>query len=258
MYGGFAVQQKQRFTKMLIEVDDPRTVTVMGLLQHCNSSELKELLNEDARLEFIIRDSQLVKQQESEKDMLLASNKSLAEYNLTWEPKISSGKQKLVELYQIGSQLEKSLEEKEIMGHGESITLDTALGLLQSATLQADEESEKLAEKFLDKSLDVDTFVEEFQQRRKVAHLRKVKADKMKELVAKQKHTVQQHGISTHIRPAPPPPSYVTHSSSTNPIPPYPIHSAPGNLPYPIFPPNNASSMPYPIYPNSNVYNPRM
>lgn len=46
---------------MLIEVDDPRTVTVMGLLQHCNSSELKELLNEDARLEFIIRDSQLVK-----------------------------------------------------------------------------------------------------------------------------------------------------------------------------------------------------
>ena len=33
---------------MLIEVDDPRTVSVMGLLQHCNSSELKELLNEDA------------------------------------------------------------------------------------------------------------------------------------------------------------------------------------------------------------------
>ncbi len=45
---------------MLIEVDDPRTVSVMGLLQHCNSSELKELLNEDTRLEFIIRDSQLV------------------------------------------------------------------------------------------------------------------------------------------------------------------------------------------------------
>lgn len=45
---------------MLIEVDDPRTTTVMSLLQHCNSSELKELLNEDSRLEFIIRDSQLV------------------------------------------------------------------------------------------------------------------------------------------------------------------------------------------------------
>ena len=47
-------------SKMLIEVDDPRTVSVMSLLQHCNSSELKELLNEDSRLEFLIRDSQLV------------------------------------------------------------------------------------------------------------------------------------------------------------------------------------------------------
>lgn len=46
---------------MLIEVDDPRISAVMGLLQHCNSSELKELLNEDARLDHIIRDSQLVK-----------------------------------------------------------------------------------------------------------------------------------------------------------------------------------------------------
>lgn len=45
---------------MLIEVDDPRTANVMGLLQHCNSSELKELLNEDTRLDFLIRDSQLV------------------------------------------------------------------------------------------------------------------------------------------------------------------------------------------------------
>lgn len=189
--------------------------------------------------------------------MLLASNKSLAEYNLTWEPKISSGKQKLVELYQIASQIERSLEENETVGQGEGITLETAIGLLQSATLQAEEDSEKLAEKFLDKSLDVDTFVDEFQQRRKMAHLRKVKADKMKELVAKQKQSIQQYGSSSHIRPAPPPPSYVTQSSSIRPYPPYPMHNIQGNLPYPIFPPTTAPSMPYPIYPNSNVFPPR-
>lgn len=45
---------------MLIEVDDPRTTNVMSVLQHCSSSELKELLNEDVRLESIIRDSQIV------------------------------------------------------------------------------------------------------------------------------------------------------------------------------------------------------
>lgn len=200
-----------------------------------------------------------VKQQEAEKDVLLASNKSLAEYNLTWEPKLNSGKQKLVELYQIASQLERSREEKEkeVEGQADSISLDTAIGLLQSATLQAEEESEQLAEKFLERALDVDTFVEEFQQRRKMTHLRKVKADKMKELVAKQKHSAQQFGVSNPARPAPPPPSYANQPFSNNPLPPYPIHNTAGNLPYPIFPPNNAPNMPYPMYPNSNMYPPR-
>lgn len=191
--------------------------------------------------------------------MLLASNKSLAEYNLSWEPKLNAGKQKLVELYQSASQLERSQEEKEkrMEEQGDSITLDTAIGLLQSATLQAEEESEQLADKFLDRALDVDTFVEEFQQRRKMAHLRKVKADKMKELVAKQKHNVQQ--IANHVRPAPPPPTYSTNQPLLNssPLPPYPMPSAAGNLPYPIFPPNNAPSMPYPMFPNSSMYPPR-
>lgn len=103
-----------------------------------------------------------MKQQESEKDMLLASNKSLAEYNLSWEPKITTGKQKLVELYQIACQMEKSVEEREKMmgSQGDNINIDTALAMLQSSTTQAEEESEALAEKFLDRTLDVDTFVE--------------------------------------------------------------------------------------------------
>lgn len=180
---------------------------------------------------------------------------------MSWEPKLNAGKQTLVELYQTASQLERSQEEKEkrMEEQGDSITLDTAIGLLQSATLQAEEESENLAEKFLEKVLDVDMFVEEFQQRRKLAHLRKVKADKMKELVAKQKHSLQQIGVTNHARPAPPPPNY-TNPFSNNPVPlPYPIPSAGGNLPYPLFPPSNASSLPYPTaFPTPNIYPPRL
>lgn len=138
---------------------------------------------------------------------------------------------------------------------GNNITLDTAVVLLQSATLQAEEESEQLAEKFLEKTLDVDTFVEEFQQRRKRAHLRKVKADKMKELVARQKNSVQQSVLTNHARPAPPPPSYLNQFSTTS-LPPYPAPNGAGNLPYPIFPPSNPS-MPYPTFPPTNMYPPR-
>ena len=54
-----------------------------------------------------------IKQQESEKDVLLASNKSLAEYNLKFEPKINSNKAKLIELYQSASELDSVVQEKE-------------------------------------------------------------------------------------------------------------------------------------------------
>lgn len=240
---------------MLIETNDPRTVSVMGLLQHLNTQELRDLLNEDSRLEFIIKDSQMVKQQESEKDVILASNKSLAEYNLSWEPKVTIGKQKLVELYQTACQLEKIVEEKEKkMGNqNEGINTDTAMALLQSAASQAEDESEAVADKFLDRTLDVDTFVEEFQARRKTAHLRRVKTDKMKELMAKQKTT----SSSNLMRPAPPPPpvfaSQAPQPMSFTPNNPLPYPTTASNLPYPIFPPNQPSGMPYPM-PSTNMY----
>ena len=45
---------------MLIEANDPRTVDVMGLFQHLTIQQLKDFLNEDSRLESIIKDSQMV------------------------------------------------------------------------------------------------------------------------------------------------------------------------------------------------------
>ena len=255
---------------MLIEASDPSIRDVMGLLQHLNMQELKDLLHDERRLETMIRDSQKVnnvklvfvtylwiffkvKQQESEKDILLASNKSLAEYNLSWEPKVNSGRQKLIELYQTAAQVDKILEEKEklLENQGGNINLDTAVVLLQSSATQAEQESEVIAEKFLDGTLDVDTFTEEFQLKRKIAHLRKVKADKMKELVSKQKQKANA------VRPAPPPP--IHFQTAVSPVSniqcPYPV-GAPGNLPYPIYPPNQpqGAGLPYPVFPPTNMY----
>lgn len=85
---------------------------------------------------------------------------------------------------------------------GDNMTPETAVVLIQSSASQTEEESDQLADKFLDRTLDVDTFVEEFQNHRKMAHLRKVKAEKMKELISKQK----QSSGGPPARPAPLPP----------------------------------------------------
>lgn len=45
---------------MLIDPNDPRILNVMSQVHHCGITELKELLNEDARLERMIHNTQLV------------------------------------------------------------------------------------------------------------------------------------------------------------------------------------------------------
>lgn len=44
--------------------------------------------------------------------MLIASNQSLAEFNLTKEPELANGKERLCEMYQEAEKLYKSVTEK--------------------------------------------------------------------------------------------------------------------------------------------------
>jgi len=81
-------------------------------------------------------------------------------------------------------------------------SLDTTHALLQTASMEAEEESEKLAEQFLAGSLDVDTFVGQFEPLRCKAHMRKLKTEKMAELV-----TSSQRGRTSFSTAAPYPTS---------------------------------------------------
>ena len=70
----------------------------------------------------------------------------------------------------------------------------------------------------------IENFMEEYQERRKVAHLRRIKVDKMKELLARK--------VSTPSRAAPPPPGASPGYPSLGTPLPYPSHSY-SNMPLP-------------------------
>jgi len=73
-----------------------------------------------------------------------------------------------------------------------------------------------IAEKFLEGDLDIDGFLEQFTASRKVMHLRRVKADKMTEILKRQHNAAY------------PPQSYTHHiAPSYNPLPP-----VTGSVPY--------------------------
>ncbi|XP_063218256.1 vacuolar protein sorting-associated protein 37B [Bacillus rossius redtenbacheri] len=183
---------------------EPDYPAAMGLLSHLNVDELKEMLNDDAKFDEMMKDVKQFKELETEKEMLMASNRSLAEFNLSREPRLSSGKQRLQELGARGEELCASVEAKlqALRSHSGNLTLDTSLALLQTAAAESEEESEALFEKFAEGEADVDGFLEQFLPRRKMMHARRVKAEKMQELMA-----ARARGASSGLYPVPPAPS---------------------------------------------------
>ncbi|XP_071561292.1 vacuolar protein sorting-associated protein 37B [Temnothorax nylanderi] len=166
---------------------EPDIPAALGLLSHLDNDELKELLNNDGKFEDIVRDIKQFKDLETEKEMLMASNRSLAEFNLAKQPELEEGKQVLKELSEQANQLCISVRSKidEMRDKSGTMSVDAALDLLQAAAAEIEEESEGIAEKFLAGDIEVDEFLDQFLSRRKLMHLRKVKVDKLRELIRK-------------------------------------------------------------------------
>ncbi|XP_042225542.1 vacuolar protein sorting-associated protein 37B-like isoform X2 [Homarus americanus] len=124
----------------------------------------------------------------SEQEMLLAANKSLAEFNLSLEPKLSQAKQNLITKYEAAAQLTEEVNtmKGEMDSTSGQYTADTLQALLQTAAHEIEEETENLVLSFLDKEQDVDEFLSEFLSKRKTAHLRRIKAEKIEDILNKQ------------------------------------------------------------------------
>lgn len=213
----------------------PNFASATSQLQRLSPAELREFLNEDSKVEDLVKELDQLKQFEQEKQVVIASNKSIAEFNLGREPRLNQAKQHLTDTYEKVAELLALVQEKkdEFDRLSGQQSLDTTLNLLKASTAEAEDESEAITERFLQGSLEVDSFLEEYQSKRQVAHMRRVKSEKMVELMRSQ----QQRRVSDSA--ALPPPMY------RRPAPP-PPPSGPGSIPYPIRP--MGMPQPYPSF----------
>ncbi|KAG8241829.1 vacuolar protein sorting-associated protein 37B isoform X1 [Homalodisca vitripennis] len=194
----------------------PNFTSTFGLLTHLEVDELRAYLNDDDKFESIVKDVKELKDIETEKEIVMASNRSLAEFNLSKEPHFNKRKQEIQQLSEEGEHIFNSIEakSKELNNKGPNQSLETTLALLQTAAAEMEEESEELAKKFLDGSLDIDGFLEQFSSRRKLMHLRRVKADKMTEMVRK-RSSISQASRSSGSNFYLPPPQLAPYPSVT-------------------------------------------
>ncbi|KAK7874221.1 hypothetical protein R5R35_006263 [Gryllus longicercus] len=233
---------------MYTNFPEPDYPAALGIISHLSSDELKDILNDETKFEELMKDIKQFKDLETEKEMIIASNRSLAEFNLAKEPQLQEGKQRLQDLSAKGEELCQSVESKigELRSKTADLSLDTTLALLQTSAAESEEESEAIAEKFLEGDLEIDGFLEQFSARRKLMHLRRVKADKMTELLAERSRSPNVLSRSSTSS------SQVSHFNSPSFYPLPPVSGSAGATPYPVGGINMPMPMPGPY--RANVY----
>ncbi|GBN73312.1 hypothetical protein AVEN_134083-1 [Araneus ventricosus] len=116
----------------------------------------------------------------------------------------------------------------------ENASKETVLALLQTATLEKEEEAEAAVRAFFDNELSADDFLLKYLEVRKMAHLRRTKAEKMANLLQENGSRIPTPPVrSQKLRKPPPPPTTNTGAPY---VLPYPNPAAQNNMIPPIRP----------------------
>ncbi|XP_038656886.1 vacuolar protein sorting-associated protein 37C-like [Scyliorhinus canicula] len=124
--------------------------------------------------------------------MSLATNRSLAEKNLEYQPQLEGGKGRLQEKYAaLQSLYHGVLEQKDKLDRvSNTSNTDFLLSTLQAEGTKVEEESEELAEKFLEGQFALEVFLEQYNEQRKLAHLRRIRIEKLQEILSRHRQPV--------------------------------------------------------------------
>lgn len=209
----------------------PNDQEVEGLIKNCSKEELQQLLEDEDKMIGLITDLNQVKRLQTDKEMTIVKNKSMAEYNLSIEPKLYDMRSKVATLYEEANKLKTELatDKSRLDAKRGEISLDVMSVMLQTEAAKSEEDSEKLADNFCEGKVGLDNFLETYISSRTMSHLRQIKSQKMNELVRELSPTRNRGQIS---------------SSYNNDI------RSPGLAPYPSAGqyPASGYSMPQPYY----------
>lgn len=217
----------------------------MDKLQDLSQSELQDLLDNSERVESMALESDEIQNIQLEREMALASNRSLAEQNLDMKPRLERERVRLVEKY---TELEEVREKYRqhcalrdgIMGQ---VSPEGLFCRLQVEGASTEAESEALADEFLEGSLSLDSFLERFHSLRFLAHKRRVSVEKLQEILRQKSQGPGEPGMTSQPGPN-------LDAGSVPPWQPQQPQQQPQQKPSVSTNPSN-SALPYPPYPVS-------
>ncbi|NXX39365.1 VP37C protein, partial [Tricholaema leucomelas] len=212
----------------------------METLRNRTVEELQELQENTEEIERLALESQEVQELQLEREMALAANRSLAEQNLKFQAPLEKGRSDLSNKYEVLQKLAERCKEQKAKLEKFSAAMhpQTLLDLLQVESQKIEEESEKMAEKFLEGEVPLEPFLEQFSMLRKLSHLRRVRVEKLQEILRKSEGSQEP---ARDPQPPPPPPAI---PASSDPPQPQPFPSGSSSFPLPYSPAPNLPAGP--------------
>ncbi|XP_071476462.1 vacuolar protein sorting-associated protein 37C-like [Diadema antillarum] len=155
------------------------------LLEHLSVADLQKLLESDEKLNAIIHDASQNKQRQVDKEMAMAENRSLADFNLSRETRLREGRVQLARLHEQAKREREiyDMDRRRLESLNENFSVDATRVMLETAATKTEEDSEEIAEEFLNGNIPLTDFLERFSNLRMLAHIRRIKSDKMQELL---------------------------------------------------------------------------
>lgn len=167
-----------------------QTDDIISQLDRLSKAELENLMNDSEEIKKLAKSGREVKRSISMKESSMLENRKLAEANLAMEPSFLAKRQALIDTY---SRLSEEVAEyqrikMELDFISNSYSPSTILALMQAATAQLEEQSEKFADQFVNESLDADRFLEQFLPLRKLCNERRFKSEKLAEQLSRNQY----------------------------------------------------------------------
>ncbi|XP_010631452.1 vacuolar protein sorting-associated protein 37C [Fukomys damarensis] len=175
----------------------------METLRDKTVQELEDMQSDPEAIGRLALESPEVQDLQLEREMALATNRSLAEQNLEFQGPLEISRSNLSDKYQeLRRLVERCQEQKARLEKFSSMLQPTTLlDLLQIEGLKIEEESEAMAEKFLEGTVPLEQFLEDFCAKRTLSHLRRVRVEKLQDVVRRPRAPQEPAGDIPPPRP---------------------------------------------------------
>uniref|UniRef100_A0A8C5LK70 VPS37D subunit of ESCRT-I n=1 Tax=Leptobrachium leishanense TaxID=445787 RepID=A0A8C5LK70_9ANUR len=150
-----------------------------------STEQLRQLLQDESKLQRIVRLSEQVQSLQEERKSSLASNFELAQKNLSLRPRLETGKANLAIKYQLLRETCASCRGKlrKIQCLLQECNPHVALSHLQEELQSTEAECEALSQLFLEGSLPLLVFLDSYHLLRAQCHIRRIQNEKLLELL---------------------------------------------------------------------------